>query len=113
VRPLLLRRLAALVGIPPALVSLTALGPAPAQPAANGTAAVLPGVAGLSERAELGVALVALGLLIIAVTIVRLRIQARRRRSPAFTASRWAKVTDTWGVYSTATPRRVELHSRW
>lgn len=112
-RPLLRRRLTALAGIPPLLLTLTALGPAPAQGTAATSATGFPLVAGLSARTELGVALVALGLLVVAVTIVRLRIQARQRRSPAVVGSRWTRVSDTWGVYSAATSRRAAIRSRW
>ncbi|MGO8686318.1 MAG: hypothetical protein ACLQT7_03915 [Candidatus Dormibacteria bacterium] len=107
------RRLAALAGVPLIIATLTGFGPVSVQAAGDGTTPALPSIAGLAGRVELGAALVALGLLIAAVTIVRLRIQARRRRSPTPPASRWTKVTDTWGVYSTATARRAEVRSRW
>ena len=54
-----------------------------------------------------------LGLLILAVTVVRLKIQARQRRSPKLTGSRWAKVTDTWEPYSRPAVRRANVRSSW
>ncbi len=110
-RPLHLRRLATLAAIPPLLATLTAF--APASVPTTGSAGTIPTLAGLSQRTELGIALVALGLLIAALTIVRVRIQARRRRAPATPASRWTRVTDTWGVYSVAASHRAELRSHF
>jgi hypothetical protein len=107
------RRLAALAGLPVVAATLTGLGPAQVQSAGAGSGLTLPSFAGLSQRVELGVALIALGLLVAAVTIVRLRIQAIRRRSPMLAPSRWTKVTDTWGVHSTPPPHRSEFRSRW
>ena len=63
------------------------------------------------QRIELGVALVVLGLLILAVTVVRLKIQARQRRSPKRAGTRWAKVTDTWEPYSRPVARRANARS--
>jgi uncharacterized membrane protein YidH (DUF202 family) len=75
------------------------------QAAAAGTAPTSSNSLDPSERFELGVALVALGILILALTIVRLRIQNRQLRSPAVMGSRWRKVTDTWGYAAAPSSR--------
>ena len=109
------RWLAPLAIVPPALVTLASLGSLPVQAAGGSTASTAAGAP--SQRVELGIALVALGLLIVAVTVVRLRIQARHRRYPELTGSRWAKVTDTWEPYarpaSRPAVRRTSPHSTW
>jgi hypothetical protein len=94
------------------LVTLASLGSLPVQAAGSGTAAS--SSAGVpSQRIELGLALVVLGLLILAVTVVRLKIQARQRQSPRLTSSAWAKVTDTWDPYSRPAARRAHARSSW
>jgi len=106
------RWLAPLAAVPLVLVTLAGLGSLPVQAAGTGT--VAPGAAeAQSQRVELGVALVVLGLLILAVTVVRLKIQARKRKAPKLTTSRWAKVTDTWDPYSRPTARRANARSSW
>ena len=117
-RALQSRWLTALATVPPVLLTLAMAGPLSVQAAAAGTAP--PPASGLdpSERFELGVALVALGILILAVTVVRLRIQNRRRRSPALVGSSWRKVTDTWGGYravpsSRKSASRATVRSSW
>lgn len=117
-RSLQSRWLTALATVPPVLVTLATIGPLSVQAAAAGT--VPSSTSGLdpSERFELGVALVALGILILAVTMVRLRIQNRQRRSPALVGSSWRKVTDTWGGYrgvpsSRRSASRATVRSGW
>jgi uncharacterized membrane protein YidH (DUF202 family) len=93
------------------------VGPLSVQAAAAGTAPTSSSGLAPSERFELGVALVALGILILAVTIVRLRIQNRQRRSPVVVGSRWRKVTDTWGYTAAPSSRpsasRATARSSW
>jgi hypothetical protein len=105
------RWLAALAAVPPFLVALAASGTLPVQ-AAGLTGTVAPAGLDPSDRVELGAALVVLGMLILAVTVIRLRIQSRRRRTPTLVGSRWARVTDTWEPYRPA-PRRTSVRSLW
>jgi len=105
------RWLAALAAVPPFLVALAASGTLPVQ-AASMTGSVVPAGLNSSDRVELGAALVVLGMLILAVTVVRLRIQSRRRHTPTLVGSRWARVTDTWEPYRPA-PRRASVRSLW
>jgi len=105
------RWLAALAAVPPFLVALAASGTLPVQ-AAGMTGSVVPAGLNSSDRVELGAALVVLGMLILAVTVVRLRIQSRRRHTPTLVGSRWARVTDTWEPYRPA-PRRASVRSLW
>ena len=105
------RWLAGVWVIPLAFVTITTLSPLPAQ-AAGTTAVTAPsGGAGPFDRAELGLAMVALGLLIFALTMVRLRMQSRRRSS-ALRRSRWAKVTDTY-PYSGISARRTRINDSY
>jgi cytochrome b561 len=106
VRSLQTRWLTALAAVPPVLVTLITVGPLSVQAAAAGTASTSTGSLDPSERFQLGVALVALGILILAVTIVRLRIQSRQRRRPALVGSSRRKFTDTWDGYYTAPSSR-------
>ena len=117
-RTLQSRWLTALAVFPPVLVTLAMVGPLSVQAAAAGTAPTSTSGLDPSERFELGVALVALGILILAVTIVRLRIQNRRRRAPTLVGSSWRKVTDTWGGYravpsSRRSASRATVRSGW
>ncbi len=117
-RALQSRWLTALATVPPVLLTLAMAGPLSVQAAAAGTAPTSASGLDPSERFELGVALVALGILILAVTVVRLRIQNRRRRSPALVGSSWRKVTDTWGGYravpsSRKSASRATVRSSW
>jgi len=109
--------LTAFATVPPVLVTLAMVGPLSVQAAAAGTAPTSSSGLAPSERFELGVALVALGILILAVTIVRLRIQNRQRRSPVVVGSRWRKVTDTWGYAAAPSSRpsasRATARSSW
>ena len=109
--------LTAFATVPPVLVTLALVGPLSVQAAAAGTAPTSSSGLAPSERFELGVALVALGILILAVTIVRLRIQNRQRRSPVVVGSRWRKVTDTWGYAAAPSSRpsasRATARSSW
>ena len=105
------RWLAGVWVIPLAFVTITTLSPLPAQ-AAGTTAVTAPsGGAGPFDRAELGLAMVALGLLIFALTMVRLRMQSRRRSS-ALRRSRWAKVTDTY-PYLGISARRTRINDSY
>ncbi len=116
-RSLQSRWLTALATVPSVLVTLALVGPTSVQAAAAGTGSVSTSGLDSSERFELGVALVALGILILAVTIVRVRIQNRQRRTPALVGSSWRKVTDTWGYAaapSSRTPvQRTSVRSNW
>ena len=109
--------LTALATVPPVLVTLALVGPLSVQAAAAGTAPTSSSSLAPSERFELGVALVALGILILAITIVRLRIQNRQRRSPAVAGAPWRKVTDTWGYAAAPSSRpsasRATVRSSW
>ena len=101
--------------VPSVLFTLAALGSLPVQAAGSVTATSSSGAAP-SQRIELGLALVVLGFLIFAVTVVRVRIQARQRQAPKQAGSRWAKVTDTWEPYSPKprpAVRRANAHSTW
>jgi len=106
------RWLAPLAAVPPVLVTLAGLSSLPVQAAGTGTVASSSAGAP-QQRIELGVALVVLGLLILAVTVVRLKIQARQRRSPKRAANRWAKVTDTWEPYSRPVVRSANVRRSW
>ncbi len=109
------RWLAPLGAVPSVLFTLAALGSLPVQAAGSGTATSSSGAAP-SQRIELGLALVVLGFLIFAVTVVRVRIQARQRQAPKQAGSRWAKVTDTWEPYSRQprpAVRRANARSTW
>ena len=106
------RRLTTLAAVPLAWMTLTALGSLPVMAAGNGPVADSSGGAGPLDRAQLGLAMVALGVLIFALTLIRLRMQSRRARAEAGRRSKWAKVTDTW-AYSGMQSRRVPSHSRW
>ena len=116
-RSLQARWLTALATVPPVLVTLAMVGPLSVQAAAAGAGPPSSSSLDPSERFELGVALVALGILILAVTIVRLRIQNRQRRSPALMGSSWRKVTDTWGYAAAPSSRtsasRTTVRSTW
>lgn len=104
--------LAPLAAVPPVLVTLAGLGSLPVQ-AAGGGAVASSATGAQSQRMELGLALVVLGVLIFAVTVVRLKIQARQRQSPKRTSSGWAKVTDTWEPYSRPSrPAVSRAHAR-
>ncbi len=111
------RWLGALAAVPPVLVTLAMFGPLSVQAAAAGTAPSSSSGLDPSERFELGVALVALGILILAITIVRLRIQNRQRRPSVVAGSPWRKVTDTWGYASAPSSRtsasRSTVRSPW
>ncbi|MGA3184053.1 MAG: hypothetical protein ABSE52_05575 [Candidatus Dormibacteria bacterium] len=111
------RWLTALATVPPVLVALAMFGPLSVQAAAAGTTPTSASGLDASERFELGFALVALGILILAVTIVRVRIQNRQRRSPALVGSSWRKVTDTWGYAAAPSSRtsvpRASARSNW
>jgi len=111
------RWLTALATVPTVLMTLAMVGPLSVQAAAAGTVPTSSSGLAPSERFELGVALVALGILILAATIVRLRIQNRQRRSPAMMGSPWRKVTDTWGYAAAPSSRtatsRATVRSNW
>ncbi len=108
------RWLTALATVLPVLVTLATAGPLSVQAAAAGPATGSTSGLAPSERFQLGLAMVALGLLVLALTIVRLRIQNRRRRSPALMgSSSWRKVTDTWDDFAPAPRRRPSAASRW
>jgi hypothetical protein len=111
VKSLQSRWLAVLAAVPPFFVTLAAFGPLPVDAASVSGSGSTTGLSS-SDRVELGIALVVLGLLIFAVTIVRLRIQARQRQSPALVGSRrMLKITDTWGGYSATPARRSAVRS--
>ena len=108
------RWLTALATVPPVLVTLATIGPLSVQAAAAGGPTGSANGLDPSERFELGLAMVALGLLVLAITVVRLRIQNRQRRSPALMgSSSWRRVTDTWGDYTPTPRRRQSAASRW
>ncbi|MGD1053152.1 MAG: hypothetical protein ABR950_04915 [Candidatus Dormibacteria bacterium] len=117
-RTLQSRWLTALAVVPPVLVTLTTVGPLSVQAAAAGSAPISGNGLDPSERFELGLAMVALGLLVLAITIVRVRIQNRQRRTPALArSSSWRKVTDTWGYAAAPSSRtsvtRATVRSSW
>jgi len=103
------RRLTALAALPTFLLAFA--GPLPVQAAGMPGAVATAGLS-TSDRVELGVALVVLGMLILAVTVIRLRIQTRKRRSPTLVGSRWTRLTDTWEPYRPAA-RRTSTRSIW
>ena len=106
------RWLTALATVPTVLITFATAGPLAVQAAAAGTA---PGSASSldpSGRFELGLAMVACGLLALAVIIVRLRIQNRQRRSSALVGSSGRKIPDTWAGYAKAGRRPQGVASR-
>ena len=107
------RWLTALATVPTVLITLATAGPLSVQAATAGTAPSSASSLDPSGRFELGLAMVAFGLLALAVTIVRLRIQNRQRRSPALVRSSGRKVTDTWASYATAARHPKSAASRW
>lgn len=106
------RWLAAVAALPITLFTLTGLVPLPVQAATGVTASADPGGTGTPDRFALGLALVALGLLIVAITVVRLRIQSRHRRMPQPAVSRSSRVSDSWEAGWVTSSRRSSARSR-